>query len=114
MKPAPPHNLQVREELESAVEEDDTAALEGLRDQLAAFAEVLDAAFTKKKIPERTQIWIQISLFELYELLYTAVEALGQSDKSLLELLQVGVGSVWMSCCRWVWDGQWGQYLPPV
>ena len=32
---------------------------------------------------------LQISLFELYELLYTAMEALGQSDKSLLELLQV-------------------------
>ena len=51
---------QVREELEAAVEDDDAAALGGLRDQLAAFAEVLDAAFTKKKIPERTQIWIQV------------------------------------------------------
>ena len=105
------------------------ATLEGLRDQLAAFAEILDAAFTKKKIPERTQIWIQVrsqsglrsgfrlpcfsrsqvplsppsdpyylsllnafiqvAMFELYELLFTCLEALGQVDKSLLELLQV-------------------------
>ncbi len=51
---------KVREDLEAAVEEDDSAALQGLRDQLAAFVEVLDAAFTKKRVPERTQIWIQV------------------------------------------------------
>ncbi len=71
-----------------AIEEEDSGALEGLRDQLAAYVEVLDAAFTKKKIPERQQIWIQMSLFELYELLGTTLEALGETDRNLVELLQ--------------------------
>ncbi|GAX79608.1 hypothetical protein CEUSTIGMA_g7049.t1 [Chlamydomonas eustigma] len=79
---------QVREDLEEAVSDDDMEALQSLRDQLVAFVEVLDAAFTKKKVPEKTQIWIQLSLFELYELLATTLEVLGQTDKSLLELIQ--------------------------
>lgn len=53
-----------REDLEDAVEADDEASLEGLRDQLTAFVEVLDAAFIKKKIPERTQIWVQVRMWK--------------------------------------------------
>ncbi|KAG1666039.1 hypothetical protein FOA52_006913 [Chlamydomonas sp. UWO 241] len=77
----------VREDLEEAVERADEPALESLRDQLAAFVEVVDAMFQKKKIPERTQIWIQASLFEMYELLSTTLEGLGQTDMRLQELL---------------------------
>lgn len=52
---------QVREELEEAIEEEDTSALESLRDQLAAYVEVLDAAFAKTKIAEKAQGWVQVS-----------------------------------------------------
>lgn len=51
---------QVGPDLEQAVEVDDEAALEGLRDQLAAYCEVVDAAFSKFAVKQQTQIWLQV------------------------------------------------------
>ena len=44
-------------------------ALVRLKEQLAAYAEVLDAAFEKKRVDERAQVWVQAGLLRLYELL---------------------------------------------
>jgi hypothetical protein len=52
--------LQVGPDLENAVENDDEAAMEGLRDQLAAYCEVVDAAFSKFAVKQQTQIWLQV------------------------------------------------------
>ncbi|KAJ9534469.1 hypothetical protein QJQ45_016149 [Haematococcus lacustris] len=63
--------------------------LAGLCDQLAAYVEVMDAAFHKTQLSERSQVWIQASLHCLYELLYLVLEALGQErDPQLAPLLQ--------------------------
>ncbi|KAF6262720.1 hypothetical protein COO60DRAFT_1674538 [Scenedesmus sp. NREL 46B-D3] len=78
---------QVGPDLEQAVEVDDEAALEGLRDQLAAYCEVVDAAFSKFAVKQQTQIWLQASLFKLYELTAIASAACGAIDARLLELL---------------------------
>ncbi|KAJ9534583.1 hypothetical protein QJQ45_022174, partial [Haematococcus lacustris] len=93
---------QVREELEAAVTEGDEEVLAGLCDQLAAYVEVMDAAFHKTQLSERSQVWVQVrlsvelwkgvlraSLHCLYELLYLVLEALGQErDPQLAPLLQ--------------------------
>jgi hypothetical protein len=52
--------LQVGPDLEAAVEDDNEAAMEGLRDQLAAYCEVVDAAFSKFAVKQQTQIWLQV------------------------------------------------------
>jgi len=85
---------QVAEELYDAVADEDEEALRGLKDQLAAYAEVLDAAFDKKGVSERTQIWLQAGLFKLYEQLYCCLEALGERDTRLSELLEALVGAI--------------------
>jgi len=35
-------------------------ALQNIKAQLAAYVEVVDAAFTKSGVSERTQIWLQV------------------------------------------------------
>ncbi|WIA17612.1 hypothetical protein OEZ85_014425 [Tetradesmus obliquus] len=85
---------QVGPDLEQAVEVDDEAAMEGLRDQLAAYCEVVDAAFSKFAVKQQTQIWLQASLFKLYELTAIASAACGAVDARLLELLAALAGEV--------------------
>ncbi|KAL6756515.1 hypothetical protein V8C86DRAFT_2646778 [Haematococcus lacustris] len=86
---------QVREELEAAVTEGDEEVLAGLCDQLAAYVEVMDAAFHKTQLSERSQVWVQASLHCLYELLYLVLEALGQErDPQLAPLLQAVASAV--------------------
>jgi hypothetical protein len=51
---------QIGPELEAAVEEEDDEALEGLRDQLATYCEVVDAGFSKLAVKQQSQIWLQV------------------------------------------------------
>eukprot|EP00775_Hariotina_reticulata_P007086 gene7086-7299_t len=85
---------QIGPDLEDAVEKDDDEALEGLRDQLAAYCEVLDAGFSKLAVKQQSQIWLQASLFKLYELTFVAAAACGEVDARLLELLAALAGEV--------------------
>jgi hypothetical protein len=78
---------QIREDFELAVEEDDEEAISELHDQLRAYAEVLDASFEKSKVKSSTQTFLQASLFELYELLFSTLSAQGEVDVRLVELL---------------------------
>jgi hypothetical protein len=81
--------------LQRAVAEGDTAAVKRCRDQLAAYAEVADAAFARLALRPRSQLWAQASLFRLYEALALAVAASsggGGGDPRLLELLAALAG----------------------
>ncbi|KAF8058461.1 hypothetical protein HT031_005585 [Scenedesmus sp. PABB004] len=86
--------LQIAPELADAVEADDGAALEGLRDQLASFCEVVDAGFSKLGVSPGSQVWLQASLFKLYELTAVATAACGEVDARLLALLAALAGEV--------------------
>lgn len=78
---------QVREDFEKAIEEEDEEAISELSDQLQAFVEVLHAAFEKANYKSTTQTFLQASVFDLYELLSSTLEAKGEVDTRLLELM---------------------------
>ncbi|KAI8472791.1 MAG: hypothetical protein J3K34DRAFT_199851 [Monoraphidium minutum] len=65
-----------------------------IRDQLAAFIEVLDAAFNKLAVAQKSQVYVQASLFRLYELAALATAAAGEEQPRLLELLAALAGEV--------------------
>eukprot|EP00879_Flechtneria_rotunda_P014654 GHRR01015313.1.p1 GENE.GHRR01015313.1~~GHRR01015313.1.p1 ORF type:complete len:503 (+),score=115.18 GHRR01015313.1:615-2123(+) len=51
---------QIEPELGAAVDADDDVALERLKDQLAAYCEVVDAGFSKLAIKQQSQVWLQV------------------------------------------------------
>lgn len=51
---------QVQPDLQQAIEVDNAEATENLRDQLAAYCEVLDAGFSKLGVKQQSQIWLQV------------------------------------------------------
>jgi len=80
--------------LEDAIADGDFEALQGIKMQLAAFVEVVDAAFTKSGVSERTQIWLQAGLMQLYESLFIVAAAQGERDLRLSEMLQALAGAI--------------------
>jgi hypothetical protein len=52
--------VQVQPDLQQAVEVDNTEATDNLRNQLAAYCEVLDAGFSKLGVKQQSQIWLQV------------------------------------------------------
>lgn len=72
-----------------------SGAIDSITDQLGAYVEILDAAFTKTKVKAGSQVWLQASAFELYALLKAAVEGQGALEPRLAELTQALAAQVY-------------------
>lgn len=62
---------QVQPDLQQAIEVDNVEATENLRDQLAAYCEVLDAGFSKLGVKQQSQIWLQVGPGQCQKAWYT-------------------------------------------
>lgn len=49
--------------------------------------QVVDAGFSKLGVKQQSQVWLQASLFKLYELTAVVAAACGAPDPQLIELL---------------------------
>ncbi|GBF94720.1 histone methyltransferase [Raphidocelis subcapitata] len=81
-------------DLADAVLSSRARAVDSIVTQLAAFIELADAAFNKLGLPQRSQVYVQASLFRLYELAALATAAAGEDQPRLLELLAALAGEV--------------------
>ncbi|MEW5316052.1 MAG: hypothetical protein WDW38_007442 [Sanguina aurantia] len=61
--------------------------IESIRDQVAAFIQLLDAAFSKMSLPVQEQTWVQAAAFDVYELFFRSMVSLGETDPYAAELL---------------------------